>query len=148
MMGSVATAAWSDVRWLLLAFIGAGGLLVYRARDVDALALGYESAASLGLDPEAASRRLYFASSFLAAASVAAVGLVGFVGLVVPHIARALAGSRHRPTLIASALSGATLVVLADLAARTVRAPAELPLGAVTALLGVPFFLLLLRRLR
>jgi len=68
------------------------------------------------------------------------------VGLIVPHLARALAGTRHRRILVAAALAGATLVVLADLLARTVRAPAELPLGAVTAVLGVPFFLSLLRK--
>jgi iron complex transport system permease protein len=77
---------------------------------------------------------------------VASAVLVGFVGLIVPHVARALAGVRHRAVMLVAALAGATLVVLADLAARTVRSPAELPLGAVTAILGVPFFLTLLRR--
>jgi iron complex transport system permease protein len=71
---------------------------------------------------------------------------VGFVGLVVPHLARANGWRRHRPLLVGSALAGALLVVVADLAARTLRAPAELPLGAVTAVLGVPFFLARLRR--
>ncbi|HZI30454.1 MAG TPA: iron chelate uptake ABC transporter family permease subunit, partial [Gemmatimonadaceae bacterium] len=88
------------------------------------------------------------AASVLAAATVAAAGLVGFVGLLVPHVARAVAGARHRVVLAVSALAGSALVVSADLAARTVRAPAELPLGAVTAVLGVPFFLSLLRRMR
>ena len=78
----------------------------------------------------------------------AAAGLVGFVGLLAPHVARALAGARHRAILAVSAIAGATLVVGADLAARTVRAPSELPLGAVTAVIGVPFFLSLLRRMR
>ena len=79
---------------------------------------------------------------------MAAAGLVGFVGLLVPHVARALAGARHRVALVVSALAGSALVVGADLAARRVRAPAELPLGAVTAVVGVPFFLWLLRRMR
>jgi ABC-type cobalamin transport system permease subunit len=91
---------------------------------------------------------LYLAASLLAAATVAAVGLVGFVGLLVPHMARSLVGARHRAVLAVSALAGSTLVVGADLAARTARAPAELPLGAVTAMVGVPFFLSLLRRMR
>ena len=93
-------------------------------------------------------RRLYLTASLLAAATVAAAGLVGFVGLLVPHVARALAGARHRVALSVSAIAGSTLVVAADLAARTARAPAELPLGAVTAVVGVPFFLSLLRRMR
>ncbi|HYD52908.1 MAG TPA: iron ABC transporter permease [Gemmatimonadaceae bacterium] len=147
MMGSVATATWRDVTWLSL-YVGAGGaLLVAWGRQVDVLALGADNAAALGLDAERATRRLYLLAALLAAATVAAAGLVGFVGLVVPHVARALGTQRHRATIVASALAGATLVVAADLAARTVRPPAELPLGAVTALVGVPFFLAQLRRL-
>jgi len=86
-------------------------------------------------------------ASWLAAATVASAGLIGFVGLVVPNIVRALGARQHRPMLLMSALYGAVLLVAADLLARTVRAPADLPLGAVTALVGVPFFLLRLRRL-
>ena len=77
---------------------------------------------------------------------VAQAGSIGFVGLMVPHFARALTGGRHRLVLVAAALVGAALVVSADVVARTARAPAELPLGAVTALVGVPFFLWRLRR--
>ncbi len=83
----------------------------------------------------------------VAAATVAAAGLVGFVGLVVPHIARRLGASGHRALLAGSALAGALLVIVADLVARVARPPAELPLGAVTAMIGVPFFLVTLRRL-
>jgi iron complex transport system permease protein len=147
MMGSVDGATWSDTVWLLLAIGLAGVPLLHWSRDLDALTLGADAAAALGVDPEVASRRVFLAASLLAAATVAAAGLVGFVGLVVPHLARAIAGVKHRPLLVVSAATGATLVVLADLAARTARPPAELPLGAVTALLGVPFFLSLLRRL-
>ena len=146
MMGSVSAAGWADVRWMAVALVGIGAPLTLWARDVDALALGHDAAASLGVRPERASRRLYLTASLLAAATVAVAGLVGFVGLIVPHVARALAGARHRAVLIAAGLGGATLVVVADLLARTVRAPAELPLGAVTAVLGVPFFLVLLRK--
>jgi iron complex transport system permease protein len=126
--------------------IGAGALLGW-ARHIDLLALGDDSAAGLGVDPDSAARRIYAAASLLAAATVAAAGLVGFVGLVVPHIVRGTGVRRHRPLLVGSALVGATLVVLADLAARVLRPPSELPLGAVTALVGVPFFLVRLRRL-
>jgi iron complex transport system permease protein len=146
MMGSVGAAEWSDSAWLLGALLVAGAALVHWSRELDALSLGHDAAAALGVRAEAASRRLFLAASFLAAATVASAGLVGFVGLIVPHVARALAGVRHRAVMLVAALAGATLVVLADLAARTVRSPAELPLGAVTAILGVPFFLTLLRR--
>jgi len=148
MMGSVGSAQWMDVVRLGVVLAIVGPLLLQWARDLDALALGHDAAAALGVSPEVASRRLYLAASLLAAATVAAAGLVGFVGLLVPHVARAIAGTRHRAVLAVSALAGSTLVVGADLAARTARAPAELPLGAVTAVVGVPFFLVLLRRMR
>ena len=148
MMGSLGSAQWRDVLRLAVVLAIVGPALLHWARDLDALALGHDAAAALGVDPDAASRRLYLAASILAAATVAAAGLVGFVGLLVPHVARALAGARHRGVLAVSALAGSALVVAADLAARTARAPAELPLGAVTAVLGVPFFLSLLRRMR
>lgn len=146
MMGSAADANWARVLWLALSVLFAGGALVYRAREIDVLALGEDTAASLGVDAERAGKRAFVLAALLAAATVAAAGLIGFVGLVVPHIARALGLRAHRPLLVAAALIGATLVVAADLAARTVAAPTELPLGAITALLGVPFFLVQLRR--
>jgi iron complex transport system permease protein len=148
MMGSLGSAQWNDVIRLAVAVAIVGPALLHWARDLDALALGHDAAASLGVSPESASRRLYLGASLLAAATVAAAGLVGFIGLLVPHVARALVGGRHRAVLAVSAIAGSTLVVAADLVARTARAPAELPLGAVTAVVGVPFFLLLLRRMR
>lgn len=146
MMGSAADATWTQVAWLAASILAAGGALVYWAREIDVLSLGEDTAASLGVDAEYAGRRVFLLAALLAAATVAAAGLVGFVGLVVPHIARRLGLRAHRPLIVAAALIGATLVVGADLAARTVAAPAELPLGAITALLGVPFFLVQLRR--
>jgi iron complex transport system permease protein len=147
MMGSVASADWDAVRWLAGTLLLAGGALLHWAPEVDVLALGEESAASLGVDPAVAGPRLFIIASLLASATVAAAGLVGFVGLIVPHVARSLAGARHRAVFLVAALAGATLVVVADLVARTIQSPAELPLGAVTAILGVPFFLIVLRRL-
>jgi iron complex transport system permease protein len=147
MMGSVSGADWTQVGWLALYVAAAAAALLARAREIDVLALGEEPAAALGLDVARASRRAFLVASLLAAATVAAAGLVGFVGLVVPHLARGLGARGHRAILLAAALAGAALVVAADLAARTARAPAELPLGAVTALVGVPFFLAQLRRL-
>lgn len=146
MMGSVAGAEWASIRWLALYAMFAGTLLVAVARDIDLLALGEDAAAGLGVQVSSATRRVFLLSALLAAVTVAGAGLVGFVGLVVPALARAFGVRRARELLVASAVLGGALVVGADVVARTVRAPAELPLGAVTALVGVPFFLLRLRR--
>lgn len=148
MMGSLADAQWRSVRWVMLYVLIGIALLFVWARDVDVLALGEEAAASLGLPVENVTRRIYFAASLLAAATVAGAGLIGFVGLIVPAIARALGARNTREGIVAAALAGAALVVGADLLARTVLRPAELPLGAVTALIGVPFFLWRLRAMR
>lgn len=145
MMGSLGDAQWPSVRWIAL-YVGLGiALLFWWGRDLDVLSLGEDAAASLGLDVERVTRRIYLTASLLAAATVAGAGLIGFVGLVVPAIARALGARTSRATLVASALAGGALVVVADLVARTVLRPTELPLGAVTALVGVPFFLWRLR---
>ncbi|MEK7240615.1 MAG: iron ABC transporter permease [Gemmatimonadota bacterium] len=146
MMGSVAGADWVTIRWLTLYALGGGVALVAVARDIDLLALGEDAAAGLGVHVAAATRRIFLLAALLAAVTVAGAGLVGFVGLIVPALARALGVRRAREVLLASAVLGAALVVGADVVARTVRAPAELPLGAVTALIGVPFFLVRLRR--
>ncbi len=147
MMGSAADATWAGVARLVAAIVVLGSPLIWWARELDVLAMGDEPAAALGVNGERAARKIFLAASWLAAATVAAAGLVGFVGLVVPNLARALGARRHRAMLLLSAVLGAALMVFADLLARTVRAPADLPLGAVTALIGVPFFLLRLRRL-
>ena len=146
MMGSATDATWSRVGWLAGSVLLVGGAVIYWAREIDVLALGEDTAVSLGVDAERAGRRAFILAAILAAATVAAAGLVGFVGLVVPHIARAMGLRAHRPLILAAALIGGTLVVAADLAARTLASPIELPLGAITALLGVPFFLVQLRR--
>ena len=146
MMGSASDATWSRVGWLALSTSIVGGILIFFARQIDVLALGEETAASLGVHSERAGKRIFLLAALLAAATVAAAGLVGFVGLVVPHIARGIGLRAHRPLLVASALIGASLVVAADFAARTITPPTELPLGAITALIGVPFFLLQLRK--
>ncbi len=147
MMGSTADATWSAVARSSAALLVLGGVLVVRARELDVLALGEEPAVALGADVDRAARRTFLVASWLAASTVAAVGLIGFVGLVVPNLARALGAHRHRPMLLVSAVYGGALLVAADVVARAIRAPIELPLGAVTALVGVPFFLARLRRL-
>jgi iron complex transport system permease protein len=147
MMGSAAEASWIQVRALgLFVAIGVGALIAL-GRAIDVLALGDDTAAGLGVDVTRVTLGVYVAGALLAAGTVSAAGLVGFVGLLVPHLVR-LAGARtHRVIIGAAALAGASLVVGADLIARIALPPAELPLGAVTALIGVPFFLALLRRL-
>jgi len=147
MMGSAADATWPAVARVASAVLVLGALLLWWARELDVLALGDDAAAALGVDVDRAARRMFLVASWLAAATVAAAGLIGFVGLVVPNVARALGATRHRPMMLVSAVFGATLLVAADVLARTLRAPAELPLGAVTAIIGVPFFLLRLRRM-
>jgi iron complex transport system permease protein len=146
MMGSVADADWSRVGWLAVYLAAGGAVLLWKAREIDILALGEEAAAALGLHVERSAARMFLLASLLAAATVAAAGLIGFVGLVVPHIVRRAGVRSHRPLIAGAALAGGMLVVAADIAARTVRPPAELPLGAITAILGVPFFLVLLAR--
>lgn len=146
MMGSAADASWASVARSAFAILVLGSVLIWRARELDVLALGSEPAAALGVDVDRAARRIFLIASWLAAATVAAAGLVGFVGLVVPNLVRALGIRQHRGMMLLSALYGAVLLIAADVLARTVRAPAELPLGAVTALIGVPFFLLRLRK--
>ncbi|MFL5608429.1 MAG: FecCD family ABC transporter permease [Gemmatimonadaceae bacterium] len=147
MMGSAADASWSQVR-VLAVYVALGvGTLLLLARAIDVLALGEDTAAGMGVDVARASLGVYVAGALLAAGTVAAAGLVGFVGLLVPHLVRMAGARTHRTIISAAALAGAALVVAADLIARVARPPAELPLGAVTAILGVPFFLSRLRRL-
>lgn len=115
---------------------------------VDAFVFGEETAATLGVDPERTTVGVIGAAALLTGAAVALAGLVGFVGLVVPHALRPLVGATHRRLVIACAIGGASALVLADLGARSVLAPAELPVGVLTGLVGAPFFLVLLVRAR
>jgi iron complex transport system permease protein len=116
------------------------------ARDYNALSLGEETAAQLGVEVERVKRRTFVLGSLLTALAVSAAGLIGFVGLIVPHLLRLLLGPDHRLLLPVGFLGGAAFLVLADLAARLLVAPNEMPVGVVTALVGGPFFLVLLRR--
>jgi iron complex transport system permease protein len=147
MMGSAADASWPQVRALTVyVAVGVAALLAL-ARPIDLLALGEDAAAGMGVQVARVTLAVYVAGALLAAGTVAAAGLVGFVGLLVPHLARMAGARTHRTIIGASAIGGGALVVLADLVARVAHPPAELPLGAVTAILGVPFFLSRLRRL-
>lgn len=139
------------VSWPMAGVLGAYALPATLAafamgRDLNALSMGEEAAAHLGTDVERMKRWAYLVASLLAAAAVSVAGVIGFVGLVVPHAIRMLWGADHRHLVPLCFLGGGALLVGADTAARTVASPLEVPVGVVTALLGVPFFLVLLRR--
>jgi iron complex transport system permease protein len=144
--GGLSGASWDTVLVLVVYAPLPLAVIAAAARPLDLMALGEEPARYLGADVEAVKRRVYVAASLLTAAAVAVSGVIGFVGLIVPHIARLVWGHRHRALLPAAFLGGGTLLVLADTLARTAVAPRELPVGIVTALVGVPLFMLLLRR--
>ncbi len=137
-----------DLIWKMLVFLVPGWLvLIAHARDLHLLATGEsESAASLGVDVRRTERMVFLASSLIVAVTVSVGGAIGFVGLIVPHAARLVFGQDVRVLLPASFLLGAAFLILADTLARVVISPGELPVGAITALLGGPVFLLLLRR--
>lgn len=147
-LGSLAQASWSKV--LAVVPFAVVGLVVapMYARRLDLLALGERPARHLGVDVERMRIVLILVVAILTAAAVAVSGIIGFVGLVIPHLLRMVAGPGHRFLVPGSALGGALILTAADYVARTVAAPAELPLGVLTALVGSPFFFWLLRRTR
>ncbi|MFE7618204.1 iron chelate uptake ABC transporter family permease subunit [Streptomyces sp. NPDC057496] len=147
-LGSLAQATWPKV--LAVLPCAALGLLVapFHARKLDLLALGERPARHLGVDVERLRIALVLVVALLTAAAVAVAGIISFVGLLVPHLLRMANGPGHRFLVPGSALGGALVLVVGDLAARTVAAPAELPLGVLTAFFGSPFFFWLLRRTR
>lgn len=148
LLGGVSVSGWGQVAVIgpLIALAVAGSLLL--ARPLNAFSLGEEGAARLGIDVERSKVLILAAGALLTAAAVSVSGLVGFVGLIIPHLVRLTCGPDHRLLIPASALAGGALLALADLLARVVLAPNELPLGILTAFLGGPFFLWLLRRTR
>lgn len=146
LLGSVAGADWDAVGLAAVALLVVGTVLVANARTLDAFAFGDTAAASLGVHVERARWALLAAVALLTGAMVAVSGAIGFVGLVLPHAVRLVLGADHRRLLPAVALVGAVFLVWADTLARTVFAPRELPVGVVTALVGVPVFVILLRR--
>ena len=145
-LGSLNGASYARLWPLLLVTVAVAFWLPRRARALNALLLGESEARHLGFDVERLKRELVFCTALSVGAAVAAAGMIGFVGLVVPHLVRLLIGPDHRLLLPASALAGGSLLLLADLLARLMLTPAELPIGIVTALLGAPFFLYLLLR--
>ncbi|SFP26196.1 FecCD family ABC transporter permease [Salibacterium halotolerans] len=148
LMGSVSMRGW-DYAGLLLPFLLTGSiLLLMNMKELNALVFGEETARTLGVSPEQSRMMVLGAASLLTGAAVAVSGTIGFAGLVVPHIVRLLTGPDHRLVLPVSMLGGAGFLVLTDLAARTVIAPVELPIGVITAVLGAPVFGFLLYQQR
>jgi iron complex transport system permease protein len=145
-LGGLSTAGWSEVRlivpWTVLAAIG---VLLYR-RPLDVLAVGDEEAANLGLHVDRTRLVVVVAASLGTAAAVAVSGLIGFVGIIVPHAIRLVAGHSYRVILPLTLVAGGAFMVLADVVARTALSPAEVPIGVITAFVGAPFFLALLGR--
>lgn len=148
LMGGLAGARWQTICLLLPLVLATLGLLVRYAWDLNALSVGEEVAANLGVNVRRLRRNCAVLASFLASGIVAFTGIIGFIGLVSPHICRFLIGSDHRFLIPCSGLIGALLLLGADTLARTIINPTELPVGIVTAFIGVPFFLYLLFKKR
>lgn len=148
LLGRLNTAGWDEVRLLAPIALVTIVVLIGAARHLDLLALGDDEAASLGVRPARLRLLVVVAATLATAAAVSVSGLIGFVGIVVPHAIRLTAGPSYRRILPLSVFGGAAFLCLADLGARTLLAPAEIPIGVLTALVGAPFFLLLLRTSR
>lgn len=148
LLGSMVNSGWSQVLHVLPYVLASSIVLLACGRLLDVLALGDEEARSLGVRAGRVRIVVLGVASLATAAAVSATGLIGFVGIVVPHAVRLLAGVSYRILVPLSLLGGAAFLVLADMVARTVIAPAELPIGVVTAFTGAPFFVVILRRSR
>ena len=146
MMGNLSASGWGSTAILAVLLLPAAAVVLSLARAFNLLSRGEEVAYYLGASVQRVKLTAYLAASLMVAASVAAGGVIGFVGLIVPHAVRIAWGNDHRLLLPASFLAGSAFLLLADTAARIVVAPAELPTGVVTAVAGVPFFVVLLMR--
>jgi iron complex transport system permease protein len=147
-MGGLEARTWQEVGLVGPITLFGAAVILAASRELDALLLGETQAASMGVDVERVRRRLIVATSFVVGAAVAVSGIIGFVGLVIPHILRLLVGPAHGRLLPLSLLYGAAFLVAADALARSLLAPEELRLGVMTAAIGAPFFLFLLLQRR
>lgn len=144
LLGSLATASWHSVVLVLPYVVVCAGICVAAGRALDVMSVGEDESRSLGLPVRRVRLVVVAAASLGTAAIVSAVGLIGFVGIIIPHVVRLLVGTSYRRILPISVFMGAAFLVLADTVARTVVAPSELPLGVVTALIGAPVFVIIL----
>ena len=146
MMGGLGGATWYTVK-IMVPYVLAGFLaIMIFARELNAMLLGEETASHLGVDTERVKKILLVGASMMVAAAVSSCGIIGFVGLVVPHFIRLVAGPDHRFLLPASAVLGAALLIATDTLARVIIAPTELPVGIITSLIGAPMFVYLLKK--
>ena len=146
LMGSFSLSQWTDVR-LVLPYVVAGvAVILLYARPLNIMQLDEEQAQQLGVNVERLKLILLAAATLITAAAVSFVGTIGFVGIIIPHAVRLIWGADHRFLLPLSVLTGAIFLIIADLIARTVQSPTEIPIGVITAICGAPFFLYLLRR--
>lgn len=148
LLGRLGTAGWHDVLVVLPYTVLTAAIMLTQRRELDVLTVGDEEAASLGLHPQRSRYLLIVAASLGTAAAVSVSGLIGFVGIIVPHTLRLLAGPSYRSLLPLSLLFGAAFLALTDLLARVAGGAAEIPIGVVTAFLGAPFFIVVLRTTR
>ena len=149
LLGSLSLASWGEPLVVASVIVIAGiALMMFLARPLDVLSAGDETAIAVGFNPDRLRIIFMVGISIVVGVVVAAVGSIGFVGLVIPHLARRLVGASHAAVIPISALCGALLLVVADIASRVTMAPQELPVGIITALVGTPFLLLLVRRLK
>lgn len=148
LMGNLDVSSYSPIVWAIPLLVAAFVAFAWLPRSLNLLTLGVDSAAARGVDVLRTQRLAFFSASLATGAAVSLGGPIGFVGIIIPHIVRLLVGADHRVVLPASAFLGAAFLVTCDVAARTVMAPMELPVGIITAMLGGPFFLWLLARNR
>ena len=146
LLGSFGNANWTQLPIPAIALVVAIVYLVAQGRALNALAMGAEPAASLGVEVQRLRRNLFIVTSLMVGVAVAVSGVIGFVGLVVPHIVRLMVGSDHRRVLPVGVVFGAAFMVLGDLLARTIVSPQEMPIGVITAFIGAPTLIVLIRR--
>lgn len=148
MMGSLATSTWTEV-WITLFMVGFGIVMLYRQSwNLNVMLLGEEQAHCMGVNIESVKKHTLLFSSLVTAAAVSVTGVIGFVGLIIPHIMRLIVGPDHRILLPASTLMGAVFLVFSDTIVKAIPTENPIPVGVITAFLGVPFFIYLLRKRR
>ncbi|MBR1849773.1 MAG: iron ABC transporter permease [Bacteroidales bacterium] len=145
-MGSFSSSSWFDVALLLPVVLAGSFVVIYLAKDLNLLLAGSETARSLGVEVERVKRLLLLATTLMVAFAVSSCGVIGFVGLIVPHCMRLVCGPDNRRVVPCSLIGGALFMLLCDTASRTLLQPAELPVGSITAIVGAPLFIYLLYR--
>lgn len=145
-LGSFSAANWQKNGYLSCFLILCGIILIFYAKELNLLVTGEETAQSLGMNPSKVKKKLIVTASLLVAACVSVSGMIGFVGLIIPHCMRIMSGSDHRKLLPYSLFGGAVFMIICDTIARTITAPSELPVGVITSILGAPYFIYLIAR--